>query len=66
MQGVGRYSEPSLRQTVARHPLIDRTFRGRQIDYPSAGYTCGLPQTADAARQLADAFAKIPRGGTRW
>jgi iron complex transport system substrate-binding protein len=66
MQGAGGYDAPALRQTVARHPLIDRLFAGRQIDYPDAFYTCGLPQTADAARQLADAFAHIPRGGPRW
>lgn len=66
MQGAGGYDAPALRRTVARHPLIDRLFAGRQIDYPDAFYTCGLPQTADAARQLADAFARIPRGGPRW
>ncbi len=66
MQGVGSYGAPSLRKNVARHPLIDRLFAGRQIDYPDAGYTCGLPQTARAAQELARAFAVIPRGGPRW
>ncbi|MBO9575304.1 MAG: ABC transporter substrate-binding protein [Sphingobium sp.] len=66
MQGVGGYEAPSLRQAAARHPLIHRLFAGRQIDYPDAGYVCGLPQTARAARQLADAFAKVPRGSVRW
>ncbi len=66
MQGVGRYHQPALREGVARHPLIDRLFAGRQIDYPAAGYACGLPQTARAARELADAFAKVPRTGVRW
>ncbi len=66
MQGVGGYDDPALRENVARHPLIKRLFAGRQINYPDAFYTCGLPQTADAARQLAAAFAKVPRGGVRW
>jgi iron complex transport system substrate-binding protein len=66
MQGVGLYAGPALRDTSARHPLIGRLFAGRQIDYPDAGYTCGLPQSASAARQLADAFAKVPRAGERW
>jgi len=66
MQGNGRYDRPSLRQARARHPLIDRLFAGRQIDYPDAAYTCGLPQTALAARALADAFDRIPREGPRW
>ena len=66
MQGVGLYTGPSLRDTRARHPLIGRLFAGRQIDYPDAGYTCGLPQSALAARQLADAFARVPRAEVRW
>jgi iron complex transport system substrate-binding protein len=66
MQGVGLYAGPALRDNMARHPLIGRLFAGRQIDYPDAGYTCGLPQSALAARQLADAFVKIPRAGVRW
>ncbi len=60
MQGIGLYTGPALRDNSARHPLIGRLFAGRQIDYPDAGYTCGLPQSALAARQLADAFAKVP------
>jgi len=66
MQGVGNYGAPSLRRNVARHPLIDRLFAGRQIDYPDVSYTCGLPQSARAARELAAAFAALPRGGPRW
>jgi len=66
MQGMGSYDAPALRENVARHPLIKRFFAGRQIDYPDAYYACGLPQTAQAARQLADAFARVPRGGPRW
>ncbi len=66
MQGVGGYDQPALRENAARHPLIKRLFAGRQIDYPDAFYTCGLPQTAQAARRLADAFARVPRGGPRW
>lgn len=66
MQGVGLYTGAALRDNTARHPLIGRLFAGRQIDYPDAGYTCGLPQSALAARQLADAFAKVPSTGVRW
>ncbi len=66
MQGVGSYDGPALHNDAARHPLIDRLFAGRQIDYPDAGYTCGLPQSAKAARDLADAFAKVRRRGVRW
>ena len=66
MQGVGGYDQPSLRENKARHPLIDRLFAGRQVNYPDAAYACGIPQSARSARQLADAFAKVPRAGARW
>lgn len=66
MQGIGDYAAPSLRRTAAHHPLVDRLFAGRQIAYPDAGYSCGLPQSAKAALDLADAFAKVPRAGPRW
>lgn len=65
LQGVARYDAPSLRRAVSRHPLIDRLFRGRQIDYPEGAYTCGLPQSAHAAAELRGALAQVaPR--TRW
>lgn len=66
LQGVGGYDQPSLRETQARHPLIDRLFAGRQVNYPDAAYACGIPQAAKAARQLADALARVPRGGVNW
>lgn len=59
MRGVGLYAEPSLHRGSARHPLIDRLFAGRQIDYPEAGYACGLPQSAVAARELRRALGRI-------
>jgi len=63
MQGIGDYAAPSLRKTAAHHPLLARTFAGRQIAYRSVGYSCGLPQSAKAALALADAFAKVSRMG---
>jgi len=66
MQGAGNYRAPSLRSARARNPLIDKLFAHRQIDYPDAAYACGLPQSAKVARDLAKAFAAIPRGGPRW
>jgi iron complex transport system substrate-binding protein len=70
MQGSGRQEPPSLRGGNARHPLIDRLFAGRQIDYPDASYTCGLPQSAKAAADLRRALAAVsrqgPPQGPRW
>lgn len=56
LQGVSSYAQPSLHQGAARHPLIARTFAGRQIDYPDAAYACGLPQSARAASALRSAL----------
>lgn len=60
LQGVARYDAPSLSRREARHPLIDRLFAGRQIDYPEGAYTCGLPQSARAAADLRRALQRIP------
>ncbi|WP_174291419.1 ABC transporter substrate-binding protein [Sphingomonas bacterium] len=65
MQGIALYDQPSLHRGNARHPLIDRLFAGRQIDYPDAAYTCGLPQSARAASQLRAALGRINDRG-RW
>ena len=59
MQGVAGYDQPSLQQQRARHPLVDRLFAGRQIAYPEAAYTCGLPQSAGAAAELRAALARV-------
>lgn len=66
MQGVNRYGAPALRTTSARHPLIDRAYAGRQIDYPDAGYTCGLPQTARMAVELRRSLDRLPKGPVAW
>lgn len=66
MQGIDRYGMPSLRTASARHPLIDRAYAGRQIDYPEAGYTCGLPQTARMAVELRRALDRLPAGPVIW
>lgn len=66
MQGVSGYAGTSLHSGAALHPLIDRVFAGRQIDYPDAGYTCGLPQSAHAAVELRQALDRLPAGPPRW
>jgi iron complex transport system substrate-binding protein len=66
MQGVSAYDAPSLHQGSARHPLLDRVFRGRHVDYPEAAYACGLPQSARAAGDLRRALATIPPRQDRW
>jgi iron complex transport system substrate-binding protein len=43
---------PALKTDTADHPLLRRLYAGRRITYPELPIECGLPQTAEAARQL--------------
>jgi len=43
---------PSLRFAPLNHPVIRDIYADRQIRYPEAQYVCGLPSSAEAARQL--------------
>jgi len=66
MHGEDRYDGPSIRDALVTHPVIRKAFAGRQISYPASLYTCGLPQSADAARDLRAALAKLPPGSVPW
>lgn len=66
MHGEDRYDSPSIRDSLMAHPVIRKAFAGRQISYPASLYTCGLPQSAEAARDLRAALAKLPAGGVPW
>jgi len=60
LYGGGRSAEPSLRQDQDQHPLLLKLYGGRRIAYPDPLYACGLPQSAEAARALKRALAKLP------
>jgi len=66
MQGANSWNRASLNASRAAHPLVQRLYRGRRITFPDALYTCGLPQTAEAARDLRQALRAIPPGHVRW
>ncbi|HWJ71291.1 MAG TPA: ABC transporter substrate-binding protein [Sphingobium sp.] len=66
MHGEDRYDGPSLRDSAVAHPVMRKAFAGRQISYPASLYTCGLPQSASAARDLRAALGKLPAGGVTW
>jgi hypothetical protein len=38
---------------------VRRLYAGRQITYPETLYSCGLPQSADAARDLRRAMLDV-------
>jgi len=66
LQGESSWGGASLNDARAAHPLVRRLYRHRRIAYPEALYACGLPQTAEAARDLRRALLTVPTGGVRW
>ncbi|MFC4254925.1 ABC transporter substrate-binding protein [Altererythrobacter xixiisoli] len=66
LQGESRFNPPSLRESAGDHRLIRTAFKGRRITYPAALHACGLPQAADAARQLRAEIARVPSGPAPW
>jgi iron complex transport system substrate-binding protein len=51
--------QPGLRREQIQHRIVQALYRDRQIVYPDALYGCGLPQAADAARDLRRAMLAI-------
>jgi iron complex transport system substrate-binding protein len=47
---------PSIRSEALQHPLLRKLYSGRQITYPELLYSCGLPQSAMAAKELRKAM----------
>jgi iron complex transport system substrate-binding protein len=66
LKGENSWNRASLNASRAAHPVIQRLYRGRRITFSDPLYTCGLPQTANAARDLRRALAMLPAGGVGW
>ena len=62
--GSDSNSAPSLHTDEALHPLILKLYQGRRISYPSALYSCGVVESADAAVALRASLLKALPGGT--
>lgn len=54
---------PSLTTQVLRHPIVRRLYRDRQITYADNLYICGLPQSAEAAKNLRAAMLEAVASG---
>ena len=55
---------PALTTQLLRHPIVRRLYGGRQITYPDNLYICGLPQSAEAAKNLRAAmFEAVAEAG---
>lgn len=66
MRGVDRYTAPSLQDSAAENSLIRMAYKGRRVTYPAALHTCGLPQSADAARDLREVLLRTVPGRVPW
>ncbi len=50
--GADGATTPSLRTDSNQHPLVTQLYAHRRISYPEALYSCGVPESAGAARVL--------------
>ena len=57
--GDSNASMPAIRTENRRHPALRRLYDGREFIYPQLLYTCGLPQSAQAARELRKAMTDM-------
>lgn len=57
-------SAPSLHTDEALHPLVLKLYAGRRISYPSALYSCGVVESADAAVALRASLLNALQGRT--
>ena len=56
--------KPALRTIAAQHPILRQLYAGRRIVYPELLYSCGIPQSADAAVALRRALLAAAHGPT--
>ena len=52
LYGAEAHARPALRTDADQHPLLLRAFGARRITYPEVLYSCGVPESADAAKAL--------------
>jgi len=64
-EGV-KFGKPSLRSDEGQHPVVRRIYGARRISYNEAAHGCGLPQSADAARDLRRALDALPERRAGW
>jgi iron complex transport system substrate-binding protein len=55
---------PGLNTDMAQHPLILKLYSKRRVTYPSALYSCGVVESADAAVALRANLLQAMRGGS--
>jgi hypothetical protein len=50
--GAVSNGEPALRTDADQHPLILKVYEHRRVTYPEVLYSCGVPESAEAAVSL--------------
>lgn len=58
--GGATLGQPSLLDDEGQHRIVRRLYAGRRIAYNDIAHTCGLPQSADSARDLRKALDALP------
>lgn len=61
LYGGERTGPPSMHTAGGQHRVVRRRYADRSLSYTDIAYGCGLPQSADAARDLRRALESLPR-----
>jgi iron complex transport system substrate-binding protein len=59
--GDAALAEPALRSAGLTNPAVEQLYHGREIVYPELLYSCGLPRSAEAARQMQQLMLGLTR-----
>ncbi|THD62086.1 ABC transporter substrate-binding protein [Phenylobacterium sp.] len=59
LYGGAALGKPSLLTDEAQHRVVRTLYAGRRIAYNDVAHTCGLPQSADSARDLRQAMEAV-------
>jgi ABC-type hemin transport system substrate-binding protein len=54
---------PGLNTNLAEHPLLLKLYSARKVTYPSALYSCGVVESAQAAVALRASLLQAMRAG---
>ena len=64
LYGGATLGQPSLLNDEGQHRAVRQLYAGRRIAYNDITHTCGVPQSADSARDLRRALAALPTRGS--
>jgi iron complex transport system substrate-binding protein len=61
LYGGATLGQPSLISDEGQHRVVRQLYAGRRIRYNDIAHTCGVPQSADSARDLRRALDALPQ-----